>query len=59
MLVYIRNSCIGEENNGHLHIIILTYINWVVTILFVGDVLQDVNDDSIPQSLVKRFAEEK
>ena len=29
------------------------------TWMFVGDVLQDVNDDSIPQSLVNRFAEEK
>ena len=30
-----------------------------VPYVHVGDVLQDVNDDSIPQSLVNRFAEEK
>ena len=46
----------------HVMLVYVCMINMNVTCVpyvHVGDVLQDVNDDSIPQSLVNRFAEEK
>ena len=69
MLVYIRDSCIGKsqakklrsESNTHAYMYLYTVhmIRIHLTCVHAGDVLQDVNDDSIPQSLVNRFAEEK
>ena len=61
MLVYVRNSSLGEPNDIHWYPVhVLPGLGDVDSLIMcVGDVLQDVNDDSIPQSLVNRFTEEK
>jgi len=74
MLVYIRNSCLGMVGQYCTHIIRYTYFGatsdcrcllprlcymYVLSLYFAEDVLQEVTDKDISETLVKRITEEK
>lgn len=72
MLVYIRNSCLGMVGQYCTHITRYMYFGatsdcrcllprprYVLSLSFAEDVLQEVTDKDISETLVKRITEEK